>query len=150
RQRERAAWQRAFSGNADIDFLELGDHTPTRSDIALPFLAELDRACRSVQQLAAGPLLEERDGAADRGRRAAKLAAGGREAPLVDRDDEDFHGIKAIHSDLQIIVPLPPGIVEFSGPLFPCVPEHKNRQSGARMYNRYPVNRDRLPLIEMR
>src|SRR5262249_45121709 len=98
RQRKRAAWHRALSRDDGIGLLELGEHAPARSDIALPLLAQLNRPRRSIQQFAASPLFEEGNRAADRGGRAAKLAPCGCETPLVDRDDKHFHCIEAIHA----------------------------------------------------
>jgi hypothetical protein len=77
---------------------KLGEHAPVRSDTAFPFLAQLDRPRRSIQQLVAGPLLEKGDCAAHSGGRAAKPPPCRSQTPLVDRDDKYFHCIEAIHA----------------------------------------------------
>jgi hypothetical protein len=54
-----------------------------------------------VQQFGADARLKERDGSADRGGGATKLATGGCQTTLVERGDEHFHCIDAVH-DLSL------------------------------------------------
>src|SRR5271166_2134181 len=50
-----------------------------------------------MQQLRTHAFLKERDGAADRSRRAAEFAASGRQTAFVEGRDEDPHRIDTVH-----------------------------------------------------
>ena len=97
RQRQRAARRRPLAGGDDVGLLEFGQHPSAGRGIALAGLAQLDRPRRPMQQLGADPRLEEGDGAADRRRRAAELAAAPARLPSSSADDEDLHRIDTIH-----------------------------------------------------
>jgi len=98
-----AARGRSLACRQDIGLLEIGQHAPAGGGIALAGLAQLDQACRAVEQLHADIALEEGHGAADGGGRASELAARAGKAPFVERGDEDLHGVDAVHRLLRIL-----------------------------------------------
>jgi hypothetical protein len=70
--------------------------------IALASFAQLDQACRAMEQLHANMAFKKGHGTAYRGGRASEPAARPGEAALVEGGDEDLHGVDAIHGLLRI------------------------------------------------
>jgi len=58
-----------------------------------------------MEQLDPDMGFQERDRAADRRRRPPKQASGARKAALIERRDEDLHGLNAVHHLTIKIIP---------------------------------------------
>lgn len=95
--RQQPARRRALVGDQHVGFLEIGEDPPACGRVAFAGFAQADRAGRPVQQRGARVRLEERDRAADGGRRAAEPPPRSREAALVERGDEHLHRIDSVH-----------------------------------------------------
>ena len=127
RQRERAARRGPFAAGQDVGLLEFGEDVPAGRRIALADLAQLDRSRRAMQQLGPDMGFEKGDGAADRGGRAAELAARCGKTPLVERRDEDLHRIDTVHHSS-------PAAMAGGRPVMPAIIPHSstNRKSVCR------------------
>ena len=100
RQRQRAARRRPFTAGQDVGLLKFGEHPPAGRRITLAGLAQLDRPRRAMQQFGTDMGFEESDGAADGGGRAA----GAGKTALVERRDEDLHGIDTVHHSPPVAI----------------------------------------------
>ncbi|MGY3588102.1 glycine/D-amino acid oxidase-like deaminating enzyme [Bradyrhizobium sp. USDA 4350] len=99
---QRAARHRPLAAGRDVGLLELAEDPPARRRVTLAGVAQLQRPRRAMKQFGADMMFEERDRPADRRRRAPQLPPRTGKAALVDRRDEDLHGVDAVHRSPRV------------------------------------------------
>ena len=102
---QRAARGRAFAGCQQVGLLKIGEHAPAGGSVALARLAQLERSRRSVEEFGADMLLQEGDGAANRGRRAAELAPAPARLPSSSAATKTFMASRRSTSSRSLILP---------------------------------------------
>ncbi len=97
RDRQNSAGGGTLAPCKHVRFFQVSQHPAAGGRIALACFAQLEGAGRTVQEFNPYMRLQEAQGTAHRRRRSFEAAGRAGEATLVDRSDEDFHCINAVH-----------------------------------------------------